>query len=275
MAGAMEDDDGIDTLCELLDAGPGGESPRSDVDALLGCLAPGGALSTGSGSDVPRLTDGSSPGKAGAGRSSQGHALSDLPPDALVLDLPEPVIEMPPEVTPIPFVMLARFSLRCEIDLKKVAFGVRNAEYNPRKHPSVTIRLLDPRTTALVRTSGIVTLQGRADEEQLRNSAKKIARLVQRCGYPEAKFAEYAVTSIMAKVDLGFPIRLEALATKWRRNAMYEPEIFCSCVFRTRNPPACYLVSSGGKVVISGFRRIFDIKEALKRVYSVLSDFQK
>jgi len=176
----------------------------------------------------------------------------------------------------VPFITVARFSLKCEVDLKRVAFGIRNAEYNPRKHGSITVRLFDPRSTALVRAGGTVTISGKVTAEELKASAKKVARLVQRCGYEkEAKFAEFNVTSILCKADLNFPVRLEVLASRWRRNALYEPEIYCGCVFRTRHPRVTYLITAGGKVMISGLRKMEDVREALRRVYSVLYDYQK
>mmetsp|Transcript_27809 Transcript_27809/g.80166 ORF Transcript_27809/g.80166 Transcript_27809/m.80166 type:complete len:274 (-) Transcript_27809:60-881(-) len=273
MGDAMDDggDDGIDALCELLDADPrGAESPRSDVDALLGCLAPAGALSAGSASEGTKAN--------GASALLGGGALSDRASEALEADLPEPTLSLPDEVRPIPVVLTATFHLRCEIDLKKVAFGIRNAEYNPRKHTSITLRLFDPRCTALVRTSGLVSMVSGdyVNEEDLKRSAKKVARLVQRCGYEsQVKFADYQVTSIMCKADLRFPVRLEAVATKWRRNALYEPEFYCGCIFRTRQPRVTYLITAGGKVMITGLRKLENIKEALRRIYSVLHNFQK
>lgn len=262
----MGDDADIDALCELLEQPEGGGgSPRSDVDALLGCLT------GGSGSDVALASK-----PHGGAAAVSDRALSDRPSEALEPDLPEPTVALPPDVVPVPFLLLARFHLKCEIDLKQVAFGIRNAEYNPRKHGSITIRLFDPRTTALVRQSGVVTITGKVSEEALKSSAKKVARLVQRCGYQEQiRFADYAVTSMLCSADLRFPVRLDALATRWRRNALYEPEFFSNCVFRCRKPRVVYLVTAGGKVTISGLRKMEDVREALRRVYSVFYEFQR
>jgi len=174
--------------------------------------------------------------------------------------------------------MTGSFHVRCELDLKKVAFGLRTAEFNPRKQPSITLRLVGiPKATALVRASGAVTISGGpgTTEDSLKRSAKKIARLVQRCGYEEqVRFSDYRVTGLLCKVDLGFPVRLDKLAAKWRRNALYEPEIYCGCVFRTRKPRATYLVTHGGKVIISGLRKMEDVREALRRAYPEFHKFQ-
>ncbi|CAJ1351711.1 unnamed protein product, partial [Effrenium voratum] len=151
----------------------------------------------------------------------------DIPPD-----LADPELPLPPNVVPVPFIMVARFNMRCELDLKEVAFSIRHAEYNPRKHTSITVRLLNPRVTALLRQSGSVMLSsnaGSVSEEALKTSAKKLARLVQKAGHQQAKFADYRLTSILCKADLGFPIRLDMLATRFKKNALYEPEFFSSC----------------------------------------------
>jgi len=252
----------IDALCELIDAtGEGAKTPDSagpaDVDELLGCLA--------AGPSSPLLA---------AKRSRLGSSAASQDGSEAEADLPEPTMELPAEVEIMPYCMTAKFYLRCEIDLKKVAFGIRHAEYNPRKHGSITIRLLEPRATALVRASGACTITGAVDFDAMKASAKKIARLVQKCDHDEVKFASYEVVNILAKARLGFPVRLEALAAKWRRNAFYEPEFYCGCVFRTSKPRCSYLLTSGGVIMLSGLRTVEAVHDAVKRIYSVVHEFQ-
>lgn len=189
-------------------------------------------------------------------------------------DIPQTSLALPADVWPIPFLCLAKFNLRCEVDLKTVAFGLRHAEYNPRKHGSITVRIFEPRATALVRASGVVSVTGPVDMEVLKTSAKKIARLIQRAGCPDAKFAGYEVSTVLAKLNVGFPVRLDALATKWRKNAMYEPEFYSGCVFRSRNPRSTFLITAGGKVVISGTRTVEATEDAARRIYAILLEFQ-
>lgn len=261
----LEDEDAsIDALVELIEAAPGVDEAREhDVEELLGYVAPV------PGSSSPLLFPRSAPvSVVGAAPLDHGES-SDLLPD-----LPDPKDPLPPEIVATPFISLCRFHLRCEVDLKKVAFGIRHAEYNPRKHSSITVRLFDPRSTALVRASGSVAVTSALPEDELKRSAKRIAKLIQRCGHEDAKFADFRVTSILCKADLQFPVRLDALASRFRRNALYEPEFFSNCVFRTRKPRVTYLVTAGGKVMISGLKCMADINEALRRVYFVFRDFR-
>lgn len=261
----MEEDLGIDALCALIDADPGGDSPPRGDD-LFGALAPK-EIAGGASSSSAWPADAHKAGSSGSVAAYEAVEQAES-------DLPEPTLAVPPELVPIPIIMTSTFSLKCEVDLKRVAFGLRHAEYNPRKHTSITLRLLEPRATALVRASGIVSLSGANGEASLKRSAKKIARLVQKCDHEEAKFADFKITSILCKVNLQFPIRLDALASKWRRHAVYEPEVYCGCVFRTRRPKCTYLLTAGGFVTITGCRKMESVNEALRRIYPICHEFQ-
>ena len=41
-----------------------------------------------------------------------------------------------------------------KLDLKKIALHARNAEYNPKRFAAVIMRIREPRTTALIFSSG-------------------------------------------------------------------------------------------------------------------------
>jgi len=255
----------VDDLMKLIEDGPGvGDSKDQDMEDLLGCLAR---------TESPLRGPTSAPGSP----ASQGDISESKSHARLAPDLPDTDETLPPEVKAVPFIVVAKFNLRCEIDLKFISFRLRHAEYNPRKHSSLTVRMMDPRVTAVVRASGFVSLSSSCciTEDQLKRSAKKLARLIQKIDHPDVQFAGYAVTSILCKSDLGFPIRLEALAAQWRKNALYEPEQFCSCVFRTRRPKCTYLVTAGGKVSISGMRKMKDVNDALRRAYFVFKQFRQ
>ena len=48
-----------------------------------------------------------------------------------------------------------------KLDLKKIALHARNAEYNPKRFAAVIMRIRDPRTTALIFSSGRSRLKGK------------------------------------------------------------------------------------------------------------------
>lgn len=48
----------------------------------------------------------------------------------------------------------------CKLDLLQVALRLRNAEYNPRRFHAVVMRILEPRTAALIFRSGKIVVTG-------------------------------------------------------------------------------------------------------------------
>lgn len=75
-------------------------------------------------------------------------------------------------------------SLGCELDLKKINFRTRNSEYNPQRFSGVVMRILEPRTTALIFKSGKVVCTGARNEQASSLATRKFARIVQRIGFP-------------------------------------------------------------------------------------------
>lgn len=59
-------------------------------------------------------------------------------------------------------------SLGVSIDLKHLALHARNAEYNPKRFSAVIMRIREPRTTALVFSSGKMVITGAKSEQASR-----------------------------------------------------------------------------------------------------------
>ena len=65
-----------------------------------------------------------------------------------------------------------------------------------------------------------------------RHASRKFARIVQKLGYPEAKFLDFQVQNMVGSVDVKFPIRLEGLVIMHSAFSNYEPEIFPGLIYR-------------------------------------------
>ena len=62
-------------------------------------------------------------------------------------------------------------------------FQARNAEYNPKRFAAVIMLIREPRTTALIFSSGKMVCTGAKSEEDSRMAARKYARIVQKLGF--------------------------------------------------------------------------------------------
>lgn len=79
--------------------------------------------------------------------------------------------------------IVSTVDLGCKLDLKKIALHARNAEYNPKRFAAVIMRIREPRTTALIFSSGKMVCTGAKSEDMSRLAARKYARIVQKLGF--------------------------------------------------------------------------------------------
>ena len=99
----------------------------------------------------------------------------------------------------------------CTLDLRKIAINARNAEYNPRRFAAVIMRIRDPKTTALIFTSGKMVCTGAKSDDDSKQAARKYAKTIKKIGF-DVKFEEFKVQNIVGSCDAKFPIRLESLS---------------------------------------------------------------
>ena len=171
--------------------------------------------------------------------------------------------------------VVATANMMCTLDLKTITTKARNAEYNPRRFAAVIMRIREPKTTALIFSSGKMVVTGAKDETQARNAARKFTRIIQKIGYEEAKFSEFRIQNLVASVDVKFPIRLEGLAQKHYHFSSYEPEVFPGLIYRMLRPKVALLIFVSGKLVLTGAKHRDDINQAFKNIYPVLKEFEK
>ncbi|CAG9326745.1 unnamed protein product [Blepharisma stoltei] len=170
--------------------------------------------------------------------------------------------------------VVATANMQCKLDLKQIALKARNAEYNPKRFAAVIMRIREPKTTALIFSSGKMVVTGAKDETQARNATRKFTRIIQKIDFP-AKFSEFKIQNLVASVDVKFPIRLEGLAIKHFNFSSYEPEVFPGLIYRMMTPKVALLIFVSGKLVLTGAKTRGDIKEAFDKIYPVLKEFQK
>ncbi|XP_077153356.1 TATA box-binding protein-like 2 [Ranitomeya variabilis] len=170
--------------------------------------------------------------------------------------------------------IVSTVNLACKLDLKKIALHARNAEYNPKRFAAVIMRIREPRTTALIFSSGKMVCTGAKSEEQSRLAARKYARIVQKLGFP-ARFLDFKIQNMVGSCDVRFPIRLEGLVLTHQQFSSYEPELFPGLIYRMVKPRIVLLIFVSGKVVLTGAKERSEIYEAFENIYPILKGFKK
>lgn len=171
--------------------------------------------------------------------------------------------------------VVATTNLGVQLDLKTIALRARNAEYNPKRFAAVIMRIREPKTTALIFSSGKIVVTGAKSEAESTKASRKYAKIVYKLGYTKAKFTEFTVQNIVASCDVSFAVRLEGLAHAHNNFCSYEPELFPGLIYRMLKPKIVLLIFVSGKVVLTGAKVRQEIYDAFNNIYAVLQLFRK
>ncbi|KAM7157996.1 TATA box-binding protein-like 2 [Molossus nigricans] len=199
---------------------------------------------------------------------------SSLPLASITPMTPMTPVSECPEIVPQLQNIVSTANLACKLDLKKIALHAKNAEYNPKRFAAVIMRIREPRTTALIFSSGKMVCTGAKSEEQSRLAARKYARVVQKLGFP-ARFLDFKIQNMVGSCDVRFPIRLEGLVLTHQQFSSYEPELFPGLIYRMVKPRIVLLIFVSGKVVLTGAKERSEIYEAFENIYPILKGFKK
>ena len=177
-------------------------------------------------------------------------------------------------------------NLCCKLDLRHIALQARNAEYNPKRFAAVIMRIKEPKTTALIFSSGKMVCTGAKSEEESRKAARKFAKIIRSLGF-EVEFKEFKVQNIVGSCDIKFKIHLTKLNTalgglndkaknhKGRKFIChYEPEAFPGLIYHMTQPEIVLLIFVSGKIVLTGAKQKEEIYEAFNKIYPLLKKYK-
>lgn len=136
------------------------------------------------------------------------------------------------------------------------------------------MRIRDPKTTALIFSSGKMVCTGAKSEELSKDAAKKYAKAVKKVGF-EVNMQDFKIQNIVGSCDVRFPISLEGLNNAHAVYSQYEPELFPGLIYRMVSPKVVLLIFASGKIVLTGAKNKSDISVAYENIYPVLKKFKK
>ncbi len=160
-------------------------------------------------------------------------------------------------------------SLEHAIPLEKMAATLSNTEYNPEQFPGLVIRIKEPKTSALIFSSGKIVCTGARTIEKVQESIKKIIKSLEKINIKITVKPEIKIQNIVASGAVGMDLNLNELATKLQ-NVEYEPEQFPGLVYKLQatktNPQATFLLFSNGKIVCTGTKSEEEVHLALDKL---------
>ncbi|MBS3118425.1 TATA-box-binding protein [Candidatus Woesearchaeota archaeon] len=160
-------------------------------------------------------------------------------------------------------------ALEKDIPLEKMAATLSNTEYNPEQFPGLVLRIKEPKTSALIFSSGKIVLTGARTMEDVQKGIEAIIKQLKKLNINVTIKPEITVQNIVASGNVGMDLNLNVLGIKLP-NTEYEPEQFPGLVHKLKGTNATFLLFSNGKIVCTGTKSEQQARDALDKLIETL-----
>ncbi|MHA1320604.1 MAG: TATA-box-binding protein, partial [Promethearchaeota archaeon] len=127
-----------------------------------------------------------------------------------------------------------------KIDLNIIARKHADVEYNPERFPGLVMRILKPKATILIFSTGKMVVTGLRKANEAGQVVEKVLKNIRKAGIKVSN-PEITIQNIVASGDLHTNIDLN-MAAIVMEYAMYEPEVFPGLIYRMQDPKTVFLI---------------------------------
>lgn len=167
--------------------------------------------------------------------------------------------------------VVASATIADRLDLSEMSKKIPDSEYDPNQFPGLVLHLDQPKTAALVFSSGKIVCTGAKSMEEVDVAVGKICDKIKNAGF-EVTTPDINIQNIVASGDLSKELNLDAVAIGIGLDRVeYEPEQFPGLVYRSEDPRAVILLFGSGKLVCTGARKPEDISRAIDNLSAELA----
>jgi len=152
-----------------------------------------------------------------------------------------------------------------KVDLNQIARKYPDCEYNPERFPGLVMRVVDPKATILVFSTGKMVVTGLRDANEAEAVVANVIKRMKQAKVDIKSEPEITIQNIVASGDLHVPVDLNE-ASVIMVNAMYEPEVFPGLIYRMADPKTVFLIFSTGRIVCTGAKTKEIVGEAVEKL---------
>ena len=167
--------------------------------------------------------------------------------------------------------IVASASIGKDIVLTEVAEALEGVDFNREQFPGLVFKLKEPKTAALIFSSGKLVCTGAKSIDDSKLAIKKTVDLMREKDKDIPHEFEIKIQNIVASANLESTLNLENVALELE-DTEYEPEQFPGLVYRLSDPKVVLLLFGSGKVVCTGAKTRSDAKLGVERAYDSLNE---
>jgi transcription initiation factor TFIID TATA-box-binding protein len=168
--------------------------------------------------------------------------------------------------------IVCTINTKCKLDLKKIAVSAYNVEYKPHRFGALIMRIREPRSTALIFSSGKLVVAGIKSEYDAKIASKKFLKILNKFDY-NVLLNDFKIQNVVCSYIMESLLSLEKCHVYTQNLSCYEPELFPGLILRIEQ--ATLLVFGSGKVVITGLKSYGEVSRIFSKVYFILEKFKK
>src|SRR5271157_3676827 len=152
-----------------------------------------------------------------------------------------------------------------KVDLNQIARKYPDCEYNPERFPGLVMRVVAPKATILVFSTGKMVVTGLRDANEAEAVVANVIKRMKQAKVDIKSEPEITIQNIVASGDLHVPVDLNE-ASVIMVNAMYEPEVFPGLIYRMADQKTVFLSFSTGRIVCTGAKTKEIVGEAVEKL---------
>ena len=164
------------------------------------------------------------------------------------------------------------------INLSNLAMLLPCSCYDRRKFAAITIRIDNPKCTALLFTSGKLVVTGVKSWYECLLAAIMVSRLLQRVLLGNSyAIVNCDVQNIVAHTELqlvsGQCLNIQTMYENLAMECTYQPTMFPGLIYRPINAPVVLLLFYSGKIVLTGGKTVNDISGGWQSLWPIVKQY--
>jgi len=154
-----------------------------------------------------------------------------------------------------------------KLDIEHLADAIHDSKYDPEEFPGLALHFNDPKTAALVFSSGEIICTGAKNIDEIEDSMIKTIDKIEEAGISVIDEPDVEIQNIVASLDLKKELNLvNIVKNPLLENVEYKPEKFPGLVYRMDDSNVTLLIFDSGKIVCTGAEKLEDTSDAINTI---------
>lgn len=163
-----------------------------------------------------------------------------------------------------------------KMDLDFIARCMRYSTYDRKRFAAITVRIANPKITALLFSSGKLVVTGAVSKQMAMNATRQILQNIKRLHLrAHITYRQHLIQNIVCNVRVPDVMSIDIMRIYRERNNLctYQPKIFPGLIFRPTRSPIVLLVFQSSRIIVTGGRKYNDILTGFHEIFPMLQDY--